>query len=544
MNRLYSALLLGSVAAALCLGCQKEAVPTTTAPGTTSGSNALTCTPRPESTDYRFYPLGHGLAPVGDVMPYYDAAAPTGKYKIFYLKDVWNDATNQRHPWYGLQTDDFATYAGLSAGQILACSPDGCQQDFALGTGHIVKKGSTYYAFYTGHNPNYPSGCVTRKEGIMLATAPGLNQGFTKNNSFATIYAPAGQGFDDNDNFRDPFVYLDAATGTYHLIVAARKNVSGTWRGVVARYTSPNLLNWTYQGILYDGGPDNFFMLETPELFKQGSMYYLLFSDITTKNLYYRKSASLTGPWNPPSGTSRFEGQGLYAAKTLLDQHGDRYIFGWTNRLAGNTDAGAWQWGGNLVTHKLYQLPNQDLAVTIPHTLKARTETSAVPLSKDSQWGNVTNIQAGTESYTLSSPADKDVANVLYQPIGPARYRLHCTVSYSSAAKDFGFLLGACDGYDDVYSLRFVPGQQRFSFDRTRRGQLSSTTVATNDVPFALAPNVEYDVTIVFENSVVVVYLNHVAALTSRIYRAPGTSWGLFADHSTATFRNITVTQP
>ena len=544
MNRLSPALLLGSVAAALCLGCQKEAVPTTTAPGTTSGSNALTCTPRPESTDYRFYPLGHGAAPVGDVMPYYDATATTGKYKIFYLKDVWNDATNQRHPWYGLQTDDFATYSGLSAGQILACSPDGCQQDFALGTGHIVKKGSTYYAFYTGHNPNYPSGCVTRKEGIMLATASGLNQGFTKNSSFATIYAPAGQGFDDNDNFRDPFVYLDAATGTYHLIVAARKNVSGTWRGVVARYTSSDLLSWTYQGVLYDGGPDNFFMLETPELFKQGATYYLLFSDITSKNLYYRKSASLAGPWSAPSGAGRFEGQGLYAAKTIVDQYGDRYIFGWTNRLAGNTDAGAWLWGGNLVTHKLYQLPNQDLAVTIPHTLKTRAEASPVPLSKDSQWGNVTTVQPGTESYQLSSPADKDVANVLYQPIGPARYKLHCTVSYSSAAKDFGFLLGACDGYDDVYSLRFVPGQQRFRFDRTRRGQLSSTTVATNDVPFTLSPGVEYDVTIVFENSVVVVYLDNVAALTSRIYRAPGTSWGLFADNSTVTFRNLTVTQP
>jgi beta-fructofuranosidase len=545
MKPFYSAVpLVGIVAAALCLGgCHKETVTARpTPPDRTTAGNALTCTPRPETLDYQFYPLGDNSAVIGDVMPYYDAA--TGQFNVYYLKDIWNDATHQRHPWYGLRTSNFYAYSGLSAGQILACSSNACQQDYALGTGHIIKKGSTYYAFYTGHNPNYPSGCVTRKEGIMLATAPGLNQPFSKNTSFPTIYAPTGQGFDEQDNFRDPFVYFDAASNTYYLIAAARKNVSGTWRGVVVKYTSADLLSWTYQGVLYDGGPTNFFMLETPELFKMGSTYYLLFSDIDSKNLFYRRSTALNGPWISPSGAARFEGKGIYAAKTALDQYGDRYLFGWTNRLASNSDAGAWLWGGNLVVHKLYQRSDQDLAVTIPHTLKSHVEAQSVALTKDSQWGNVTNVLAGTHSYTLSSPADKDVANVLFNPLAPTRSKLHCTVSYSSAAKDFGFLLGACDGYDDVYSLRFVPGQQRFSFDKVKRSQLTATTAPVTDVPFPMSPNTEYNVDIVFENSMVVVYLNNVAALSARIYRAPGTSWGIFADNSTATFRNITVRKP
>ncbi|RTQ50823.1 DUF4975 domain-containing protein [Hymenobacter gummosus] len=544
MNRFYSALpLVGIVAAALCLGgCQKETAARPAAPPATTASNALTCTPRAENPDYQFYPLGDNSAPIGDVMPYYDAA--TGQFNVYYLKDIWNDATHQRHPWYELKTSNFYGYSGLSAGQILACSTNPCQQDYALGTGHIVKKGSTYYAFYTGHNPNYPSSCVTRKEGIMLATAPGLNQQFTKSSGFATIYAPTGQGFDEQDNFRDPFVYFDDASATYYLSAAARKNVSGTWRGVVVKYTSPDLLSWTYQGLLYDGGPDNFFMLEAPELFRMGSTYYLLFSDIDSKNLLYRKSSSLSGPWTSPSGAARFEGKGIYAAKTALDQYGDRYLFGWTNRLAGNADAGAWQWGGNLVVHKIYQRSNQDLAVTIPHTLKNHAEAQNEPLVKNSQWGNVTSLSPGPHSYTLSSPADKDVANVLFEPLAPRRYKLHCTVSYSSAAKDFGFLLGACDGYDDVYSLRFVPGQQRFSFDKVKRSALTSSTAPVTDVPFPMSPNTEYNVDIVFENSMVVVYLDNVAALSARIYRAPGTSWGIFVDNSTATFRNITVSKP
>ncbi|WP_022825124.1 glycoside hydrolase family 32 protein [Hymenobacter norwichensis] len=543
MNTCFSPLgKAGLFGVSLLFGsCAQETAVPATAPTAAPTSSALVCGPRPESSDYQLYPLGDQLAPIGDVMPYFDSEA--NAFKVYYLKDIWNDATHQRHPWWGLSTSNFVSYAGLPVGEALSCSTQGCEQDYALGTGSITKKGSTYYAYYTGHNPNYPSGCVSHKEGVMLATSRGLGQKFAKDPGFTTIYAPTGQGFDEQDNFRDPFVFRDDASNRYQMLVSARKNVNGTWRGVIARYTSPNLKSWTYAGILYDGGATNYFMLETPEVFKLGDTYYLLFSDIDTKHVYYRKGPSATGPWSLPTGPDRFEGNGIYAAKTAADNY-DRYLFGWTNRLGGSTDGGNWQWGGNLVAHKLYQKANKDLAVSIPHTLKSHLEAQSEPLIKDSQWGNVTNITPNTHSYTLSSPANQDVANVLFNPIAPVRYKLHATVSYSSANKDFGFLLGACDGYDDVYSLRFVPGQQRFSLDKTRRSALTTTTVATNDVPFPLAPDTEYRVDIVFENSMVVVYLNNEVALSSRVYRAAGTSWGLFVDNSTATFKNITVTKP
>ena len=53
-----------------------------------------------------------------------------------------------------------------------------------------------------------------------------------------------------------------------------------------------------------------------------------------------------------PSGPDRFDGTGFYAAKTATNGT-DRYIFAWTNVLTGNTDAGAWGWGGNLAVHKI-----------------------------------------------------------------------------------------------------------------------------------------------------------------------------------------------
>ena len=116
-------------------------------------------------------------------------------FNVYYLKDIWNDATNKRHPWQGFKTTDFYSYSQLSAGEILSCSTNSCAQNFALGTGNIIKSGNKFYAFYTGHNPNYPSACVTKKEGIMLATSTSLNSNFTHNTTFATIYPPTGAGF-------------------------------------------------------------------------------------------------------------------------------------------------------------------------------------------------------------------------------------------------------------------------------------------------------------------------------------------------------------
>jgi beta-fructofuranosidase len=522
-------------------GCSDEVL---TEEATTFSRNlkiaALNCTAQTEQTDYSVYRMAADGMRIGDVMPYYNAA--DGNFYIYYLKDIWNDATHKRHPWYGFKTTDFYTYSQLSTGEILSCSSDACKQNYALGTGNIVKNGSKYYAFYTGHNPNYPSVCVTKKEGIMLATSSNLNANFTHNASFVTIYPPTGQGFDENENFRDPYVFYDTGSASYIMLVSARKIVSGTWKGVVVKYTSSNLTSWSYSGVFYDGGSDNFFMMETPEIFKLGSTYYLLFSDIDSKYVYYRKSSSANGPWSLPTGPNRFEGKGLYAAKTASNGT-DRYIFGWTNILSGHTDSGSWGWGGNLAVHKIYQKANGDLALAIPHTLKGTMETNNHIPVQNSQWGNVTALGGGL-SYQLSSPAALDVTNIIYAPIDLARYKISATVSYSSCNKDFGFMIGACDGYENFYSLRFIPSQNRFSLDKTNRSSLTTTTVAYNDVPISLQPNTSYDVQVVIENSMLVAYINNEVALSSRVYKASNTNWGIFADNSTASFVNIKVTSP
>lgn len=505
----------------------------------TTNSTGLTCTAQPEMYSYKVYRMCADDTYIGDVMPYFDSTG--SNFKVFYLKNIWNDATNQRHPWYGFQSTDFSSYTEMTGGELLSCSANGCDQDFSIGTGSVIKKGSTYYEFYSGHNPNYPSSCVTHAEGVMLATSSGLNQSFTKNTAFTTIYAPTGQGFDETNNFRDPYVFYDSGTSKYYMLVAARMNENGTWRGVIVDYTSTDLLNWTYQGVIYDGGAINYFMMETPQEVKIGSTYYLIFSDTNTKHYYYRKSSTLNGPWGYPVGYDRFEGNAMYAAKIASDNAGNNYIFGWTNTLQNSVDTGAWQWGGNLVAHKLTQNANGDLSVSMPTAVRSYLENSVYSITVNSQWGTVTNTIPGTNTYHIVSTADMDISNVIFNPVALDRYKISAIVNYASSSKDFGFMIGACDGYNNFYSLRFVPSQNRFSFDKVNRSNLTTTTVPANDVPITLSPNTNYNIDIVVENSMVVVYINNQVALSSRIYKARRTNWGIFTDHSDVTFSYIDV---
>ncbi|MCM4155457.1 glycoside hydrolase family 32 protein [Gramella sp. AN32] len=521
-------------------GCQKTDVfDNTEVPSLVLNSTASSnCIAQAEELDYKIYPMTSDGSRVGDMAVLYDTNEQD--FNIYFIKDIWNDPTNERHPWYAFESTDFYNYS--ETGEILASSTALCDQDFAIGAGSVMKNNDTYYAFYTGHNPNSGNCSNSEREAIMLATSNNPDQLFTKRNNFTTITVPKSQGFDENDNFRDPFVFEDG--GQFHMLISARKNVNGTWRGVIAHYTSSDLWNWVYSDILYDGGDEIYWMMECTEVFKMGGYYYLIYSDQIGKNLYYRKSTTLTGSWSKPSDLSRFAGKGIFAAKSAIDQYGDRYLFGWKNNLSGDTDSGNWKWAGNLVSHKIYSLPNGDLAASIPHTLKNIMETNNYSITKNSQWGSVTKTDPNAESYNLISNANFDVANVIYDPVSAEKYKIDADVSFNSSNKDFGFMIGACDGYEDFYSLRFIPSENRFSFDKQNRSNLTTTSIAENYVPITLTPNTIYNIQIIIENSMVVVYINDKAALSNRIYKATNTNWGIFVDNSNVNFENIKLTTP
>ena len=497
------------------------------------------CVAEEESYDYDIYVLAPNNVPIGDVMPYYDKTGD--KYYVYYLKDLWDDSSNELHPIYGFKTDNFYNYSELNAGEIVGSSDDTCDQDYAIGTGSFYEKDGKYYSFYTGHNPNHPSECTETKEGVMMATSHSLNESFDKDNDFETVYAPSNKPFDHEDNFRDPFVYYDKELDKYAFIISSRKNYKGEWQGVIARFVSEDLMEWEYKDILYDGGDDNFFMMETPELFKMGDTYYLLFSDTGTRHVYYRKSSSSGGPWQEPSDKERFSGVGIYAARTASDGN-NRYIAGWTLIKEGHNDHGNPLWGGNLIAHEIYQKDNKDLAVKAPDEVLINMRENEYETEVFRKYGDGEDVDEN-ESYRLKHD-EEEFSSLIKNPVEKNRYKISASVNFSDSDKDFGFLFGACDENNDFFSLRFVPDENRVGFTKKLRQQIDENKDMYNDVPFEFESDRDYEINIVLENSMLVVYIDDKIALSSRVYRALGNHWGIYSDQSEVLFENLKVTYP
>ncbi|RWY50080.1 glycoside hydrolase family protein [Mucilaginibacter gilvus] len=206
------------IAASLCLAlwcCKPEkqfkpalkAVVTNKA-GTSLSTAALVCTQQTEQTDYTIYKMTADGYRVGDMAPFFDAA--TNKIIVYFLKDIWNDATNKRHPLYAFTTTNFFTYTATA--EIISSSSATCAQDNAVGAASIVKNGSTYYAFYSGHNNNYTT-CGTKLEGIMRASSTNPTLAYTKNTSFSTINLPTGQVLMKTITFTIPTFFWMALPG-------------------------------------------------------------------------------------------------------------------------------------------------------------------------------------------------------------------------------------------------------------------------------------------------------------------------------------------
>ncbi|VTP86705.1 Sucrose-6-phosphate hydrolase [Sphingobacterium daejeonense] len=312
---------------------------------------STTCRSPEETGLYQtFYKPQHGY--VGDPMPYYNT--DDNKFYLFYLYENAN-----KHPIYLTRTNDYATFDGFM--EVLPAGAPGSQEEW-IGTGSFIKKDHVYYCFYTGHNGN-----LSPAEKVMLATSADLLN-WTKQ---PTATFQASNGYDQN-NFRDPHVYWDDTRNSYVMLVTTRKDD----QGVIARYTSTDLTNWSQIEPLVATSSNNpgvyeietdAEILECPDIFKIGSKWYLTFSRINRdehRKTFYRIADSPNGPWKICRDASghheTFDGLYMYAAKTASDGN-TRYLSGWASTGQTVNSNNELHWSGSLITHKLVQQPSGKL---------------------------------------------------------------------------------------------------------------------------------------------------------------------------------------
>ena len=475
-----------------------------------------------EAVEYNLYPAPEG-GYVGDVMPF---VTDDGTLELYYLYDTSHNGQGY-HPIYKYSTKKM--YGFEDHGMVLNYG-QGADPDPALGTGSVMQdKGGLYHLFYTGHNDTGNGG--KGKECVMHATSTD-RENWTKD-AEPLFFAPDGYSKDD---FRDPEVFWVDEEQCYWLLIAARNEELG---GLVLKYTSTDLVNWQLEGPMF--APMAQYMCECPDLFRLGDKWYLTYSwDCVT---YYAMSDSIYCPFVPPrdiilDGKGLTEGAGFifYAGKTAV-KDGHTYLCAWIGQPGLSSDSGIYQWAGNVMFHELVQQKDGILGVKAPEVFGEyftvdKPVTFGAVHGEVKGNGNTINLAADDESFSLADLGTR-----------PASMTLECDVKMDEDGC-VGFAFGGSEG-DETWTALCLDGRRdQLHFEGYQITDLR-TMEPGSITRFDFDRNSTHHVKLVCENEIVVLYIDDMKALGSRITHSTGGSHiGVFADGCNASFSNITMTLP
>lgn len=490
--------------------CSKNNSQTT--PPVDPGTAAINVYPQPpskwmETNGVSYYSAGF----VGDVMPYYD----NGKFHIFFLHDA-RDGKAGFHPIHKYVTADLINYDYQGLMVNYAGKED---QDLAIGTGSVVKVGNTWYCYYTGHNYLFPASGKP-KEGIMYATSTDLKT-WTKKSGF-NMTAPTGY---DRNEFRDPHVFFNSEMNEYWMLVSTRTNN----KAVIALFTTTDPVsdNWKLKDPLFITDDDAYFILECADVFKWGNKWYMFFSENNKeRTTHYRMASSSGGPWIKPA-RDVIDGEYFYASKTASDGT-NRYAFGWTATKGNKADAGNKEWAGNMVTHQLKQEADGSLSAVIPVNVDQLFKKQKT-FNQVSSTGGVSNV---SNSFKLNTGAQ-----VLFDRISGQK-KITATISNIQSASEFGLIVGAGNiSTTDQYRFSFIEAEDKVIVQRINGG----VTYDEAKVPIKIDPGNPISIKMVIDNSVCVLYINGSIALSSRIYSASNSYWGLYSSTGNIEFNETSL---
>lgn len=203
--------------------------------------------------------------------------------------------------------------------QALTPSPIGSAwDDYALWSGSVIKKDTTYYLYYTGKNaqPEYSN---TQK--ICLATSPDLSN-WKKHSqnpileTDARYYDASGLIFKGGTigAWRDPFVFKDPHSEKRYMTISARdKALTSQFDACVALAYSHDLVQWEVLPPIFS--PGIFSEINLTQVIYHQDRYYLFFTTSTRSNksptarkndaldgLYCYYSKNLLGGYQPVNG--------------------------------------------------------------------------------------------------------------------------------------------------------------------------------------------------------------------------------------------------
>ena len=452
---------------------------------------------------------------IGDVMPFYH----NNTWHFFYLHD--SAPKPGFHPWYHLSTTDFTSFT--DHGEVIPVIHDIESQELALGTGSVIEKDGTFYAFYTAHN-----GRLVPKEMFMLSISTDLETWEKQ----SLVIDPRTYGFDSYD-FRDPHVVYIPEKDTYYMLFTTRY----LGKGAIGYLVSDDLLTWEKEsnGIFFlnnattgtDSVDSN---LECPTLWYFNGYWYMTFSDQwPTRQTHYLYKQNFDDEWIKPL-VHTFDSAGLYAGKVAHSE--DRMILGgWVSHDFNRSNE--FGWGGNFISHELKQHSNGTLYVDLVKEIKEKiSHPQALEITD-------TNIKASLKQIQFFN--DNQYQHVLFNELDGISI-IEGYLDIKSIGGYFGLFFDYREG-EASYHYDFNLGNKSLSFyrgDYTKRDLINRYTKtdfynSSNQLKFTLL----FEESIDADGSIVTIYIENQLAHTARMFRVEASNFGFYGLNSEVTISNL-----
>lgn len=447
---------------------------------------------------------------LGDVMPFYD----NGVVNIYHLQNSRGTNSMYYHPISRLTTTDFLHYN--DEGISINFEEEYSSPDAALGTGSFIKdEFGTYHCFYTGHNAQDQTG-LKYIEVIRHATSKDQIT-WVKDESF-NLYGYC-------NDFRDPYVYYDKDDDAYQMLVTTRENDSG----VIKRYTSKTLSasseEWVDSGVFFynDEGSYN---MECPSYIEYNGYYYLAYSEQGDNRVtHYRYRTSSDGQWYRFSNDS-IDSSGFYAGR-IEKVEDELYAFAWCANLTGGFE-GDFDWGGNLVVHKLNQSSSGELnAVIVDNVINTISNEVEYKTIFDKK---ISNIGFNGEKFEA----------ICFKKLKRNITRFNFSFEINDKKGDFGitFNVNGSDNRLGSCLIAFEPNNNKLScYNSVSNAIRYGNTLAT--VPFVFSKNKKYNVDIIISDEIMTVYLDESVALTVRLLGISNKNFSFYSNEANIFIKGI-----
>ncbi|XP_076274634.1 sucrose-6-phosphate hydrolase-like isoform X1 [Rhynchophorus ferrugineus] len=267
--------------------------------------------------DHGWYPVYHVAPPQGwmndpNGLSYFD-----GYYHAFYQHYPYAPEWGLMH-WGHARSKNMLNWEHLP----IALTPSLPEDIDGIFSGSGVVNEGNLTLMYTG-----VSGNSTHQEQCLAYSSDGVN--FTKE---GVVLKKGG----NDENFRDPKLWWQ--DDSWFVVIGSKTDDN---RGEVLLYRSPDLKDWSYEGVLASADDKLGYMWECPDFFTLNNKQILLINPqgveqdgYDYQNLY--QTGYFVGSWAPGGNYTVEEGfkeidhgHDFYASQTFFAPDGRRILIGW-----------------------------------------------------------------------------------------------------------------------------------------------------------------------------------------------------------------------